>query len=669
MDLLKKTKKLFIAIIVVILLELTVFNFRYYTTKISALEHKTIELSQENLVFDEYDGKNYKKTYSINLNEEIKGIKINSSQEHDYDEISITPKFKDASNKYTYKVLDEVKYMPRYKNREYIVLNSQKNCLLLDLEMSSSNNFDVSSVEINTWYFEFNLFRVLVLILISSAILYRKEINNYFQKNPKEKKAFYAGFIIIATMLFAYYSFDYHTLYENSAFDPGMVFRDIYTEFTKSIMNGKITLDFPEEFKEKISQLENYHDYSERVNAGNPYLYDAAFYKGNFYCYYGVVPVITVFLPIALFTGIYCYSNLACIIYGTLIMIIVLKIYLKFLEKFKVRFNFILEFLGYIAILLTMELFFLKTIPNFYQAVDLCGVFWTLFTLWQIMGLENSKKTKSKLFLIGLSYGFMVLTRPLYVFYIIPVLIAIWKYLFKDKKIQWKNALIFALPISIMAIFQMCYNYARFENIFEFGQYYQITFNDTSSLKFEPGMAINGLLSFLFNPPYISRHFPFVGYYNAGVNNGNVIFTEMIFGVFWHPFLLILLTARNRIKNNPNYSKLKIYTIVFWGISIIQFVLDVCLAGIIQRYMADVLPTLTILALAYWLIYINESKCKETKIDRIKLYKIICFVSFIIMSMFFYTRIDGRLLDMEKYKHIDKRVIDYTITHSLEFYK
>ena len=109
-------------------------------------------------------------------------------------------------------------------------------------------------------------------------------------------------------------------------------------------------------------------------------------------------------------------------------MILLLKIYLKILEKFKLKFGFILEFLGYLTLILIMELFILKLEPNFYQAVDLCGIFWTLFTFCQILSLEDNRKIKRKLFLIGLSYGCMVLTRPLYVFYIVPIIILLLNY-------------------------------------------------------------------------------------------------------------------------------------------------------------------------------------------------------------------------------------------------
>lgn len=665
----KKIQKALIIIIAILLSELTLFNARYYINKKSGLENEIIVLKRDNLTSYYYEDFTFNKIYTIKLNTKIKGIKLNLIQNNNNKEIIITPKFKDESSKYQEKELETFTYLPSFKNREYIVLNSQENCIELQFEMKSKGNFHIQSIELNTWYFEFNWLRVCCLILISLFIIYKKEINNYFKKNPKSKKVIYISFIAVSTISLIYYSYGSGELYEKSSWEAEVVIKDIYRELTQSIMHGKLTLDYPEKEKQVLSNYQNYQDYSERIKLGKSYLHDAAFYNGNYYCYYGIIPVVTVLLPIALTTGIYCYSNVICIIYAVLVMIILLKIYLKLLEKFKIKFSFLLEFVGYICLLFTMELLLLWAYPSFYQAVDLCGIFWSLFALWQIMKLENGEKTKLKLILIGLSYGCMVLTRSTYVFYILPIIIAIWKYLVQNKRIIWKNVVVFAIPIVIMAIFQMWYNYARFDNIFEFGQFHQLTVNDTSTLELEPGIAIDGIFSFLFNPPIITRHFPFIGYNSAGVNTGNEIYTADVFGVFWHPFLLILLTGISRIKNNKSSKKLTIYTVVFWINTIAVMVISTCYAGVIQRYLTFILPSLTLLALVYWLLYITESKNEEAKKDRIKIFKIVCCVSVIIMSLYGFININGSLLNDGDKKHIDKRVIEYNIKHSLEFYK
>ncbi len=664
----KKLKKLLLAILIIILLEVTLFNFRYYTNKMSGLKSELIEVNKENITEKKYDGFKFEKTYKITINKEIDSVKLKLSQDSNNKIIKITPKFTDESSKFKEKELDEIQYIPNYKNREFIPITSQEKCIDLIFEMESNGNFEIESIEINTWYFEFNFFRVITLLLISCIVLYRKEINNYFEIHQTDKKTIYIGFIIIFALLSGYYSIGFGKKYENSAWENGMVLKDMYREFTKSIMQGKITLDFPEKYRKELLNIQNYQDYSEREELKTHYLYDGAFYNGNYYCYYGVIPAVTVLVPIAVTTGIYCYSNIICLVYGTLVNIMVLIIYLKLLDKFKIKFRFILEFLGYITLLYTMQLFLLWFQPNFYQAVDLCGIFWGLLALWEIMRLENGERTKRKLFLIGFSYGCMVLTRPVYVLYIVPIIIAIWKNFIINKKIIWNNIAAFSIPIIVMAIFQMWYNYVRFDSILEFGQFHQVTINDTSSLEFEPGIAIDGVLSFLFNPPSLERHFPFFGYKGAGVRNGNDIFTSGVLGIFWNPFLIILLTARNRIKNNKKLKKLTLYSIILWIITIILLITNTIVAGVIQRYLAFILPALTIFAFIYWLLFISESENKEIRKERVNIYKKICMISVIIMLLYSFINLNGALLN-DSIKHFNKNIIEYKIRHSLEFYK
>lgn len=165
------------------------------------------------------------------------------------------------------------------------------------------------------------------------------------------------------------------------------------------------------------------------------------------------------------------------------------------------------------------------------------------------------------------------------------------------------------------------------------------------------------------------RHFPFVGYNDAGVNSGNAIFTSWILGIFWHPFLLILLTARNRVRNNPGHKRLAMYTVLFWVIIVAILVITICYAGVLQRYMTFILPTLTLMAFLYWLLYINESENGAVKKDRIRIYKTVCLTTLILMLLFAFTQIGLWVPNTRARRYVDTKVVEYNIRHSFEFYK
>lgn len=662
----KNLKKLIKAIIIVLLLEITVFNFRYYTTKLSGLEKETIEISQENVTSNDYKENEFVKEYTILLNKEVQGIKLNIQQEEN-ENIVIEPTFTDGSAKYEKKSLNSIVYNQKYRNSNYIVLNSQEECIELKLRVISLDVCRIKSIEINTWYFEFNIYRVIVLISIVSIIIYRKEINSFFEKHKKAKKYFYTWFILIGVIIYQFYANGFGQIHENKKSYDQKIFVDPYKMLTQSIVNGKVSLEFPTEFKEQLQTLEDYKDYSERGESDIPYFFDVAFYNGNYYCYYGIVPVLTVLLPIALITGIYCYSNVICVVYATLISILLLKIYFKLLEKFKINMGFLLEFFGYIALFLSTGIYRCIISPNFYEAADMSGITWGLIAMLLVLNMDNNKRVKLKMFFAGLSYGLMVCSRPIYVFYIIPLIIGLFKYIFENRKINIKRGVVFTIPIIIIALLQMWYNYVRFNNPLEFGQFYQLTINDPSEQKIDLGMAIDGLDAYLFNPPIFDRDYPFVELKTPNVKNGNIIYKENVVGIFWHPFLLILVTLVTRIKNNKNIKIFKILSISIIIIGIIIMALNTCLAGMNQRYLTDIMPALSILAFISWLMYIKESENEQVKIERMKVYKLFCYISVVLIFMYAITNIDVWSINKDTFEKKD--IIEYEIKHMIEFYK
>ena len=59
--------------------------------------------------------------------------------------------------------------------------------------------------------------------------------------------------------------------------------------------------------KQEFLQLENPYDAlnrdSDLINRDEDYLWDAAYYNGKFYVYFGILPVLVIFLPFYLITG------------------------------------------------------------------------------------------------------------------------------------------------------------------------------------------------------------------------------------------------------------------------------------------------------------------------------------------------------------------------------
>ena len=659
----KKSKKLIIVTIIAILLELFVFNFRFFLINFSNLEKKTI--NNVEIVAEEEQNNNFNvyKQYKIKIDQEIDSVKLNFNKVSDKN-IRIALNFTDEGEKFATKDYATIDYNKKNKNCEYCFINSQKKCLEISLAMESREDFELSGIELNTWYYEFNWIRVFAIILIATILIFWKEINNFFNARKKIQIIIYV--IAIATLGIICGSYCIKYPIKQSRFYEFLETRievDAYNLLTESILNGRIDLNYKYKgspVKQKdindLQNLDNYKDMSERREKQVVHYYDLAFYNGKYYCYFGIVPVITVMLPLALITGLIPYSSIPCLIYAIVTMIMFLLIYFEILKRLNIKFGFIFEFILYITLFFTTGIPYLLTHPTMYEAAQLSGIAWGMIGVYSLLRLSNKNGTLWKLALAGLSFGLMVCSRSLYVIYFPIFLILSYKYLIENKKINIKNCLYFAVPIVVLAISQMIYNYVRFDNVFEFGQFYQLTINDPSLQKMDIGMSISGILAYLFTCPEISSVYPFVKTAFSRVANGNLIFELKICGLIFYPFLCIMFAGGKLLKNNK---QLKILWVTIIAITLIALSVNTCLAGVNQRYDVDIQPCLTLMSLCLWGFYL-----KKYNFDRRSKWLVIILS---IISCFVAICIDAPKIAFELMGIYDIKM-PYIIEHALKFY-
>ena len=78
--------------------------------------------------------------------------------------------------------------------------------------------------------------------------------------------------------------------------------RNQYEIMADSLLKGHIYMDYGE-VDQKLIDMENPYDPDERDKLGVSYYWDHAFYKGKFYMYFGIAPVILNFIPYKIITG------------------------------------------------------------------------------------------------------------------------------------------------------------------------------------------------------------------------------------------------------------------------------------------------------------------------------------------------------------------------------
>ena len=95
---------------------------------------------------------------------------------------------------------------------------------------------------------------------------------------------------------------------------------------TDSLLEGKVALPF--EATEQLKNMENPYDYTTRKTEGVSYLYDVAYYNGNYYLYFSPVPAFLLFIPCKLLTGLYmplAFASLIFITFGSIFTVMFTK--------------------------------------------------------------------------------------------------------------------------------------------------------------------------------------------------------------------------------------------------------------------------------------------------------------------------------------------------------
>ena len=82
-----------------------------------------------------------------------------------------------------------------------------------------------------------------------------------------------------------------------------MYHRNQYELLAESMIKGRVDIEYDKVYYDKLSQLDNPYDTKLRDEKNVTYKWDHAYYKGKYYVYFGVVPVIITFLPFRFLTG------------------------------------------------------------------------------------------------------------------------------------------------------------------------------------------------------------------------------------------------------------------------------------------------------------------------------------------------------------------------------
>ncbi len=587
-------------------IEATLFNINYYSTA----KNTPIDLSaQMNDNLNEkgvysFDKNGYAEFTDIDTN--IKNIRIDLT-ENNSDTVKIQLYLTDEANQFYYPTPEKDIYYSVEKS-EHINIHTSGESKKLLIQFDSKKDIEINSVTINTQRpFEFSIARVLVVIgILVLLYVFRPSSPIYNHKYSEAKNLRYnltVAFlaleciilVFVGTMNPAFLGFDIT--------NDGIVFSELayehhnqYDELAQAILQGKTYID-NNDVPQSLIDMDNPYDTTARANTatitGDTYRWDVAYFEGHYYVYFGIVPLLMMYLPFRAIMDAPFPSAVGVIAFAFIFAIGVFKLLGIICDK---KFKnvsvgtFLLTALGAVNCCGVM---FLVKRPDFYSVPIMTGlafVVWGMF-LW-IKGL-NTEKQRNLFFVAGSScFALAVGCRPQLVLASAVAIPIFASYFLTEKKIKTKkglmNLLVLAAPFVVVAAGIMYYNYIRFGSVTDFGSGYNLTTNDVTKRGFDIGRTGLGIFTYLFQTPQFTSAFPYIKPVDIDTKYMGKTIYEFCFGglitslpVLW--FTGALPKAYRTLKQKN--SAFLVITLLTIGLALV--IADTQAGGLLQRYYSD----------------------------------------------------------------------------------
>lgn len=375
-----------------------------------------------------------------------------------------------------------------------------------------------------------------------------------------------------------------------------------YAHLADSIIAGRASLDLP--VSEALRAMENPYDTQTRLSLteeGETIYWDYAFYEGNYYCYFGVLPCLITFVPYKLITGQDLPNDQAVLLFGWGVILAVFFILIQFQRTYFRKmslFAFLLALVFFIASCgIWDQLFYAR----FYSVAISSSLFFALLGIgcWlkAKRQLDQSRSSVVWLVLGSLFVAFTLGCRPQLVLAALLALPIFWKNIKAGQffsRSGAKNLLSVIAPFILVLIPICWYNFIRFDSPFDFGAAYNLTGADMTAYTFSIAKVAFRSLEYLFMPMIPTGEFPFFCAIDTAVNNGNIhwlFFTpEPFFAgcIFLSPACLLLFalfapSARKKLKDRSVLG-LSLMSLI---VALAMIALASHVSGVNMRYFAD----------------------------------------------------------------------------------
>ncbi|MFU0463989.1 beta-carotene 15,15'-monooxygenase [Gardnerella vaginalis] len=511
-----------------------------------------------------------------------------------------------------------------------------KSTLRLWIQHPKGDVVDVEDAKANVRApFSWNWGRVLLLIIVSILIalwnpwskLWKIRLNSKSTSQRLLLVLSWTPFIAIAVFAIIWNVFNAIPMHFDVAGNYTYDF-DQYARTADALLKGKTYLDLP--VPKQLQNLPNPYDPIARNKLLSNYVrniyWDHAYYNGHWYSYFGVIPAVLFFIPYRLISNLWVdggamlpttIATLICLV-GFLISGSLLVI--RLIERINKRASVAFASICLALFFITSNTVYLWFRTSFYSVPMAASLFFTSLGLWFYLGAvkdgiaqdENSEQESNKSCNsihkisakhIALGSLFISLNLGCRPTFIIAFLFAIplfydyiyfyFKYLIISKKIPLEDlkhiiklVLSVIIPFVIVAIPIGLYNALRFGSPFNFGNEYQITITDMTTMRLPLQNIIPSILSYLALPLRFTHVFPWISITPIAFDKWQYA-EPMIGGMFTLSplaFVGVVCSLLMLKKLSKFAARFALFAFIF---AMIVVVFNSLKAGIGWRYIAD----------------------------------------------------------------------------------
>ncbi len=329
----------------------------------------------------------------------------------------------------------------------------------------------------------------------------------------------------------------------------------ITQEIVDAFRAGQVhLLDTP---SKELLEMENPYDWSARSALGVSAKWDHLLFEGKYYSYYGIAPVLLLYLPYNLLTGYYFPVAESILLFGGLGIIFLTLLFLEFAKLFGKKIPNSMLIATLVILQLSSGVWYNFVYDNFYEIAQASGFMFTcagFFFLLKSRLIGEGKVNHLHLTLATICLSWAVLCRPTLALYCIVACIFI-AFGFVKRRGEVKEALpnagaaqkkalrsaavkylLAALtPFVLIGGIQVIYNVARFGNPLDFGIQYSLTINDFTRSQYHTDFVMIGIFNFLFAFPRIQPEFPYVAsnFSTLSANGYYFVANRNAIGLLW----------------------------------------------------------------------------------------------------------------------------------------